>query len=108
MKNIILVLTIALMAAGCSRENNTCSFSGRVGYVSYQDENNAPQVITRFENGIPGTSSRVNEDVWVDLYPNWIRIVLKNRDDYTLIVPRERVLRVVVETREGNNLNIPQ
>lgn len=108
MKKIIPILIVVLALCGCSKNERQCSFSGRVGYVYFQNENNETEVITRFKNGISGTSSRANEDVWVDVYPNWISIVLKNRNDYTIIVPRERVLRLVVETKEGNDLNIPK
>ncbi|MEM1295410.1 MAG: hypothetical protein AAGH89_08590 [Verrucomicrobiota bacterium] len=105
MKKILLPLLTALALCSCSKEKSL--FSGRVAYVFYENESGGTKVITRFSQGVQGTSTTLNEDVWVDVYDEWIRIVLKNRNDYTTIIPRERVLRVVVETKEGNELNIP-
>ncbi|MEM9480441.1 MAG: hypothetical protein AAGA58_12380 [Verrucomicrobiota bacterium] len=105
MKITLLPLLAAFALCSCSKEKSL--FSGRVAYVYYENESGVTQVITRFDKGIKGASTRLNEDVWVDVYDEWIRIVLKNRNDSATIIPRERVLRVVVETKEGNELNIP-
>jgi hypothetical protein len=105
MKKNLIALIATLMLCSCSEKP---IFSGRVGYVYFENESGGTEVITRFDHGIPGTSTMVKEDVWVDVFDEWIQIVLKNRNDYVTIIPREKVIRVVVETKEGNELNIPQ
>ena len=105
MKSLIIPTLTALILCSCSE---TPLFSGRVAYVSFESESGGTKVMTRYEQGIPGTSTRVKEDVWVDIYNEWVRIVLKNRNDSTTIIPRERVIQINVETKEFNELNIPE
>lgn len=105
----LLVLSISLMLlTGCGEQDTTPLFSGRVEYFYYLDHNDAVSGFTRFEKGLPGTSTCVNEDVHVEVRNDWVTVTLLNRKNASYIVPRERVRSIVVGTKEGNELNIPK
>jgi hypothetical protein len=103
----LFTLTILLLFAGCSK-NEKPLFSGRVTYVYYTEYNGSVSGFTRFDKGLPGTSTSINEDVWVDVYSDWIAIRLKNRNDSEIIIPKERVQKIIVGTKKENELNIPK
>jgi hypothetical protein len=89
-------------------EKEEAIFSGRVEHFYYTDVTGAVDGVTRFEEGLPGTSTMVEEDVWVDVYPAWVKVKLKNRNDYSYVIPTHRVVEIAVGTKEGNDLNIPR
>lgn len=93
---------------GCSPEKDKPLFSGRVEFFYYLDEKDSVSGFTRFEQGLPGTSTRAKEDVWLEIYPNWVVARLKNRKDESYIVPRERVRHIIVGAKETNELNTPK
>jgi hypothetical protein len=107
MKYILPILLIAAVMTGCFSEKEESIFSGRVEYFYYTNKSGGTTGFTRSEKGFPGTSTMVNEDVWVEVYPTWVKVELKNRSGYTYIIPRDRVVDIVVGTKEGNELNIP-
>ena len=107
-------LALILTVSGCDTDpeneqemSNKPIFSGRVEYVYYSDDHGAKRGYTRFEKGLPGTSTTVQEDVWVDVYPNWVVIKLLNRSNYTEIIPQQKMVSIIVGTEEGNALNVP-
>ena len=104
MRDFLAIFLISVLLSSCSE---TPEFSGRVAYVSFESESGGADVITRYDVGLPGTSTRLKEDVWVKVYQNWIHITLKNRRDSLTIVPRERVIQIDVGTKESNDLNVP-
>ena len=104
MKNIILAFIATALLSGCTRP----LFSGRVEYFYSLDEHDAVSGFTRFDNGLPGTSTSVKEDVFVEVHKEWVIVKLLNRKDTTYVVPRERVRSIIVGTKEGNELNIPK
>ncbi|MGJ8678461.1 MAG: hypothetical protein ACSHX0_13165 [Akkermansiaceae bacterium] len=110
MKPLLLLLSVMLCLSSCSEHDSKSQpdFSGRVAYIYYKSESGGTKVVTRFDTGIPGTSTSLREDVWVDVYEDWVHVILKNRNDHLTIIPRERVIKIVVETKEGNELNIPK
>ena len=101
MRQTVLVIITAMMLSGCTKEipssteqptNNTI-FSGKVEHVSYVDEQGYTSGYT---------------DVWVDVYPNWVVIKLTNPKEYRKIVPQHKIVSIAVNTKEGNELNIPK
>ena len=108
MKHLLTLFIATLLLTGCFSEKEEGIFSGRVEYFYYTNKSGGAEGFTRFDQGLPGTSTMVKEDVWVEVYSNWVRVELKNRSGYTYIIPRERVIDIVVGTKEGNELNIPR
>jgi hypothetical protein len=116
MKQTVLVIIIAMILSGCTKEipstteqtTNKTIFSGRVEHVYYVDETGATSGYTRFDKGLPGTSTTIKEDVWVDIFPNWVVIKLMNRKGYEQIIPQHKIVSIAVGTKEGNELNIPK
>jgi hypothetical protein len=104
---IFLISIFALV--GCAPQKEVPLFSGRVEYFYFVDELDVVSGVTPFEKGFPGTATRVKEDVWVDVYSSWVVVSLKNRrDDDRFIVPRDRVRRVIVGSKELIALNPPK
>ena len=93
---------------GCAGHEEKPLFSGRVEYFYALDEKNALSGFTRFEEGLPGTSTMVKEDVFVEVHKEWVIVKLLNRKGYSYIVPRDRVRTLIVGTKEGNELHIPK
>jgi hypothetical protein len=116
MRHTLLVIIIAMILSGCTKEipstteqpTNKTIFSGRVEHVYYLDQNGATSGYTRFDKGLTGTNTGIKEDVWVDVFPNWVVIKLMNREGYEQIIPQHRILSIAVGTKEGNELNIPK
>jgi len=109
MKTIALIsLVAASLLVGCSSHEEKPSFSDRVAYFYYLDEKDSVSGFTRFDKGLPGTSTRVNEDVWLDVYADYVFVTIKNRADESYIIPRERIKLIAVGNPEGNELNIPK
>ena len=108
MKNIILALIATALLSGCTRHDSAPLFSGRVEYFYSLDEHDGVSGFTRFDKGLPGTSTSVKEDVFVEVHKEWVIVKLLNRKDTTYVVPRERVRSIIVGTKEGNELNIPK
>lgn len=102
-----LALIATLILAGCHKAPEPL-FSGRVESVFYEDFDNSLSGISRLDKAYPGTSTAIHEDPWVDVYQDWIVIRLKNRKDYTYVIPKDRVRTIIVGTEEGNLLNIPK
>lgn len=110
MKPYLLLLFAASFLTGltgCLPEKEESISTGRVESFYYTNKSGGTEGFTRFEKGLPWTSTMVNEDVWVEVYPSWVKVKLKNRNGYTYIIPRDRVIDIVVGTKEGNELNIP-
>lgn len=97
-----------MLLVGCAKQDSEPLFSGRVEYFYYLDQNDVLSGFTRFEKGLPGTSTMTKEDVFVEVQNDWVTVRLLNRKNASYIVPRERVRSIVVGTKEGNELNIPQ
>jgi len=108
MKNIILVLIATALLSGCTRHDTEPLFSGRVEYFYFLDQHDTVSGFTRFDKGLPGTSTTVKEDVFVEVHKEWVVVKQLNRKDPSYIVPRERVRAIIVGTKEGNELNIPK
>ena len=109
MRVIILALATVVLFAGCSkREGQEPIFSGRVEFFYFQDSNDSVSGVTRFDKGLPGTKTSVKEDVFLEVYKDWVVMKLLNRKGSTQIVPRERVREIIVGTQESNELNIPR
>ena len=108
MKTILLVSIAVMLLSGCAKHDTDPVFSGRVEYFYYSDQNDAIFGFTRFDKGLPGTSTMVKEDVFVEVQKDWVVVKLLNRKDASYIVPRERVRSIIVGTKEGNELNIPK
>lgn len=106
-QNLLLGSIVLLLLTGCGRQDETPVFAGRVESFYYAGPNDAVSGFTRFDQGQPGTSTRVKEDVHVEVWQNWVRVKLLNRRDEAYLVPRERVRSIVIGTPEGNALNIP-
>jgi hypothetical protein len=102
-----LAIAAALILGGCNKAPEPI-FSGRVESIFYEDFDNSLSGISRLDKAYPGTSTAIHEDPWVDVYENWIIIRLKNRKDYTYVVPKDRVRTIIFGTEEGNLLNIPK
>lgn len=107
-QNFRLGAIALLLLTACDRRDETPLFAGRVESFYYAGPNEAVSGFTRFEKGLPGTSTRVKEDVFVEVRQNWVRVKLLNRKDESYLVPRERVRSILVGTEQGNALNIPQ
>ena len=109
MKTIALIpLIAACLLVGCSSDKEQPSFSDRVAYFYYLDEKDSVSGFTRFDKGFPGTSTRVNEDVWLDVYADYVFVTIKNRADESYIIPRERIKLIAVGNPKVNELNIPK
>ena len=106
-QNLLLGTTALLLLTACDMRDETPLFSGRVESFYYAGPNEGVLGFTRFEKGLPGTSTRVKEDVFVEVRQNWVRVKLLNRKDESYLVPRERVRSILVGTEQGNALNIP-
>lgn len=107
MKTILLASIAVMLLSGCAKSDSDPVFSGRVEYFYYIDQNDSISGFTRFDKGLPGTSTMVKEDVFVEVRKDWVLVKLLNREDASYIVPRERVRSIVVGTKEGNELNVP-
>lgn len=108
MKSILLVSGAVMFLSGCAKRDAEPVFSGRVEYFYYLDQNDAVSGFTRFDKGLPGTSTMVKEDVFVEVRKDWVVVTLLNRKGASCIVPRERVKSIIVGTKERNELNIPK
>lgn len=105
---IAAILALAFMA-GCDKPSGRdVIFAGRVEYFYYLDEQDNVSGFTRFEKGLPGTSTMVKEDVFVEVHNDWLVVKLLNRNGASYVVPRERVRSLIVGTKERNELNIPK
>jgi hypothetical protein len=108
MKNIILILIVTALLSGCTRHDAEPLFAGRVEYFYFLDAHDAVSGFTRFDKGLPGTSTSVKEDVFIEVHKEWVIVKLQNRKDASYIVPRDRVRSIIVGTKEGNEVNIPK
>jgi hypothetical protein len=109
MRVIILTFATVVLFTGCSkREEVEPIFSGRVEFFYFLDSNDVVSGVTRFDQGLPGTKTSVKEDVFLEVYKDWVVMKLLNRKGSTQIVPRERVREIIVGTKESNELNIPR
>ena len=108
MFRVILFSAFCLSLLGCAPANESALFSGRVASFYYLDEKDSIQGITRSDQGRSGTSTRVNEDIYVEVYSGYVIVKLLNRNESAYIIPRERVRTIVVGTQEANELNIPE
>lgn len=98
MRTHLLALALVLACSTAARAAEPI-FSGPVHAVVYRDVvDNTPRAFTRGDKGISGTSSRVNEDVWVTIHPEWVMVTLKNRDVMHIFRP-ESILRIDVSTK---------
>jgi hypothetical protein len=104
---VALLAAAALGFGGCQDSSGTV-YSGRVESIYYTEYDNSLQGYTRFDKGLPGASTRVKVDVWVDVRADWVTIHLKGRSEYTVLVPKERVRVITVGSKETNELNIPK
>lgn len=115
MKPLLMVAAAVAFLSGCKppetglvKEDEKPLFAGRVESVYFLDETDGVQGYTRFDKGLPGTSTRVKEDVFVEVRTHWVVVKLLNRKDSSHLVPRERIRTITVGTQEGNELNIPK
>ncbi|TDU68065.1 hypothetical protein EI77_03182 [Prosthecobacter fusiformis] len=106
MKALIL-LPLLFLPMSCGKSPDRL-FSGRVESIYYLDHKDSVHGYTRFDKGLPGASTSIKEDPWVEVYPAWVVLSLKNRNDYTIIIPKERLRSITVGTKEGNDLNVPK
>ena len=108
MRAILLALSAVSLFTGCSKhEEPRPIFAGRVEYFYFLDSNDVVAGVTRFDQGRPGTKTSLKEDVFLEVYKDWVVMKLLNRKSSTQIIPRERVREIIVGTKEGNELNIP-
>ncbi|MFG0334762.1 MAG: hypothetical protein ACF8TS_15505 [Maioricimonas sp. JB049] len=98
MRTLVLAVTFVLTSATAAQAAEPL-FSGPVHTVVYRDVGNVLCAFTRGDKGIPGTSSRLNEDVWVTIHPQWVMIELKNRN-VMHIFPADRILRIDAEMKD--------
>ena len=77
-------------------------------YFYYLDEKDSIQGFTRFDQGLSDTSTRVKEDIYVEVYSDYVIAKLLNRNGSAYVIPRERVRKIVVGAQETNELNIPE
>jgi hypothetical protein len=107
-KTFFALVLLAFFFTACTPSKEKPIFSGRVEFFYYADEGDNIAGFTRFEKGFSGTSTRVKEDIWLDVYTHWVVATLKNRKNESYLIPRERVRHIVVGTKEGNELNAPK
>ncbi|TLD72541.1 hypothetical protein FEM03_00235 [Phragmitibacter flavus] len=108
MKQLLIFSISLVLLTGCGEQNAKLLFSGRVEYFYYLNQNDLVSGFTRFEKGLPGTSTMAKEDVYVEVRNDWVIVKLLNRKNASYIVPRDRVRSIIVGTKEGNELNIPK
>ena len=51
-------------------------------------------------------TSSIEEEIWVEIFTDLVVVKLKNRNDFTYIIPKERVIKIVVGTQELNEAKI--
>jgi hypothetical protein len=108
MRVILLALSAVSLFTGCLKhEEPEPIFAGRVEYFYFLDSNDVVVGVTRFDQGRPGTKTSLKEDVFLEVYKDWVVMKLLNRKSSTQIIPRERVREIIVGTKEGNELNMP-
>lgn len=109
MKTPLLVFALLMLFAGCVKFDTSAEgdpvFSGRVSHFYYLDQNDKVSGFTRHDQALPGTSAMTKEDVYIEVYEQWVVVKLLNRKESSYIVPRERVRSIVVGTKAENELN---
>lgn len=78
MKHFGLLAIAVMFLTCCERQDALPIFSGRVEFIYYLDELDKTAGITRFDKGLAGTSTLVKEDVFVDVYKEWVVIDRKS------------------------------
>lgn len=69
MRVVIFALAALVSFTGCSqRKEGEPIFSGRVEYFYFLDANDGVSGVTRFDKGLPGTTTSVKEDVFLEVY----------------------------------------
>ena len=82
-------------------------YSGAVESVYYKNHSGAIEGFTRDDKGLPGAAMQVHEDVWVEVYPEWVFIDLKRRS-YQLAIPSRNVTEITIGNPESNKLSPPK
>jgi hypothetical protein len=89
------------LLCGCERK---ALYSGPVEAVYYKDPIGGMTGFSRLDKGLPGTSTQVGEDVWVEIRPQWVFVELKKRG-YRYAIPSANISEIIIGNAEANKLN---